>query len=283
MIENDKGKIMNHEIYERHEKLGKSLCMMRYFLLCLVTGILLCMMHCSMSLTDAAGTEIGSPQDPPFPRTESILPLVQGNTWNYSYTKYDSNSIMIDPHRLKLEYMVTAQYGMPDDTTLVRITMQNYQTKFNTYAYQYVVEERDSGYIITYRQLYPLGKRGVYIIGYYDHGNYHLYPEEQLWLAYPANNGFSWQFSIDSAETTSMEIISTNTQCQILDSTRMSGIKVIDSCYLYKQTAGEYITYYYYHTKYGALTYQKYYNDRLRVTYVLKSFTNEFYRTVQYR
>jgi hypothetical protein len=268
---------MNHEIHERHEKSGNGLSMVRTIVHCLVTGMLLSIIHCSMApMTGDGGSEY-----PPFPRTESILPLVQGNTWNYSYTAYDSNGKMINPHRLDFGYMITTQYGMPDDTTLVRITMENYQTKFNVYAYQYVDTVRDSGYLLTYHELYPLGKRGVYKIGYYDHGKCHLYPEEQLWLAYPATNGFSWQCSIDSAETTSMEIISTDARCEILDSTRMSGIKVVDSCYLYKQTAGEYISYYYYHPNYGALAYQQYYNDRLRVTYVLKSFTNEFYRTIQ--
>jgi hypothetical protein len=250
---------------------------MRYFAIWLLIAMLLCLMRCGM----APATTDGSPQDPPFPRTESILPLVQGNTWNYSYTAYDSTGKMIDPHRIDLRYMVTAQYGMPDDTSLVRITMSNYETKFDNYAYQYVVEERDSGYLVTYRQLYPLGKRGVYIIGYYDHGNSYLYSKEQLWLAYPADSGFSWQFSIDSAETTSMAILSTNARCEILDPTTMAGIRVIDSCYLYQETAGEYISYYYYHPKYGALAYQRYYHNRLRITYLLKSFTNEFYRTVQ--
>ena len=253
--------------------------MPRFFIPCFVTGMLLCMVHCAMQPMGADTG--GSPQDPPFPRTESILPLVQGNCWNYSYTAYDSTGKLIDPHRLDLGYLVSAQYGMPDDTTLVRITMSNYATKFNAYAYQYTVEEQDSGHLLTYRQLYPLGKRGVYIIGYYDHGNCHLYPEEQLWLAYPADSGFSWQFSIDSAETTSMAILSTNAQCEILDSTIMAGIRVIDSCYLYQETAGEYISYYYYHPKYGALAYQQYFRNRLRVTYVLKSFTNEFGRTIK--
>jgi hypothetical protein len=250
-----------------------------YSLLYVLIGILLCMVHCAMQ--PMAGDTGGSPQDPPFPRTESILPLVQGNCWNYSYTAYDSTGKLIDPHRLDLGYMVTAQYGIPDDTTLVRITMSNYATKFNAYAYQYTVEEQDSGYLLTYRQLYPLGKRGVYIIGYYDHGSCHLYPDEQLWLAYPADSGFSWQFSIDSAETTSMAILSTNARCEIIDSTIMAGIRVIDSCYLYQETAGEYSSYYYYHPKYGALAYQQYYRDRLMRTYVLKSFTNEFERTVR--
>jgi hypothetical protein len=253
--------------------------MARFFIPSFVTGILLCMVHCSMQ--PMAG-DSGSPQDPPFPRTESILPLVQGNTWTYSYTEYDSTGKPYDQRRRRdLGYAINAQYGMSDDTTLVRITMSNYQTKFNAYAYQYTVEEQDSGYLLTYRQLYPLGKRGVYIIGYYDHGTNHLYSKEQLWLAYPADSGFSWQFSIDTAETTSMAILSTNTRCEILDSTIMAGIRVVDSCYLYQETAGEFISYYYYHPKYGALAYQQYYRDRLMRTYVLKSFKNEFERTVR--
>jgi hypothetical protein len=242
------------------------------------------MFHCSYSNLGASD-EGGSPQDPPFPRTESILPLVQGNIWRYSFTAYDSTGKMIEPHQMDLIYEVNAQYGMSDDTTLVKITMNNYRTTFKTYAYQYTVEQRDSGYLLTYRQLYPLGKRGVYIIGYNDHGTNRLYPQEQLWLAYPADSGYSWRFMPDPENDTStyitMEVIATHAQCMLIDSTTMKGMRFIDSCYLYKETAGEWVSYYYYHPSYGAIAYQRYFMNRLRRTYILKSFTVHFERNYE--
>jgi hypothetical protein len=253
---------------------------MKSAIICSLSGLLLLLIRCGMNDLAGPGT---SPQDPPFPRTNSIMPLVQGNTWNYSYTAYDSTGTMIVPHRLNLLYAVNAQYGMQDDSTLIKITMDNYRTEFPAYAYQYEVEESDSGYLLTYRQYQP-GERGIYIVGYYHRGAYHLYPLEQLWLAHPANTGMTWQFKSDplgdTSITVAMEVVSANTSCSFPDPASVSGIRVVDSCYLYKEMSGDLTSFYYYHEKFGAIAYQGYYKGILRTTYILKSFTNEFNRTL---
>jgi hypothetical protein len=220
----------------------------------------------------------GSPQDPLFPRTNSILPLEYGNAWVYSYTGYDSLGTMILPHRLDLNIDITAQYGLPNDTTLVRLDYYNYQTNFPDYAYQYEMEEQGIGYLVVYRSLYPLSARGLYIIGEYRGTTIQLYPSEEFWLAYPADSGKTWQFRPDplgdSTKITTMEIISTHAECFMLETNSMAGITAVDSCYLYKESNGDTVAYYYYNEKYGAIGYQQYIGATLRATYVLKSFSN---------
>jgi hypothetical protein len=58
----------------------------------------------------------------------------------------------------------------------------------------------------------------------------------------------------------------------------MTGLSVYDSCYLYKQSSGDDTSYYYYNKNIGALGYQHYTGGKLRETYILKSFTHDYYR-----
>jgi hypothetical protein len=217
-----------------------------------------------------------SPIDPIFPKTESILPLAQGNAWTYSYTAYDSLGHMILPHRLDLHIAINAQYGIQNDTTLVLLTRYNYQTHFPDYAYQYEMEAQGKGYLVVYRSLYPLAVRGLYIIGEYNGTAIQLYPSEQFWLAYPADSGKTWQFKPDplgdSAKVTAMQLVSTNAHSYMLEPNSMSGIAVIDSCYCYQQSNIDTVAYYYYHPKFGAISYERYIGGKLRETYILKSF-----------
>ncbi|MBN2188014.1 MAG: hypothetical protein JW699_01065 [Chitinispirillaceae bacterium] len=237
-------------------------------------------MGCSMQSLAPSSRDYGSPQNPPFPRTESILPLECGNAWVYSYTAYDSTGAMILPHRLDLNMDITAQYGLLDDTTLVRIYAYN-QTNYPDYAYQYEMEAQGIGYLVVYRSLYPLSARGLYIIGEYRGTAIQLYPHEEFWLAYPADSGKSWQFRPDplgdSVRSTTMEIVSTHAECYMLEPNSMAGTSAVDSCYLYKETNSDTVAYYYYNQKYGAIAYQQYIRGTLRATYVLKSFSNSLY------
>jgi hypothetical protein len=233
---------------------------------------------CAYNLAGSGG-DIG---DPPFPRTQSILPLLEGNAWNCSYTAYDSLGNKILPNRMNLLIEITAQYGLRDDTALVRITTGNYQDNFSDYAYQYEMEGQTKGHLIVYRSLYPLETRGLYIIGEYDGATIRLYPQEQLWLAYPADSGKTWQYRPDplgdTSKVTTMRLVSATAKSYILDSTSMGGIRTVDSCYLYRQSnaAGDSVSYYYYNEKIGCVAYERFINGALRVTYVLKSFSNNY-------
>ena len=247
---------------------------------CLLATVPLFFSCSKLMPTAGSGNDIG---DPPFPRTQSILPLLDGNAWNCSYTAYDSLGNKILPNRLNLLIQITAQYGMPDDTTLVRITTGNYQDKFPDYAYQYEKEEETRGHLIVYRSLYPLEVRGLYIIGEYDGTALRLYPQEQLWLAYPADSGKTWQYCPDplgdTSRVTTMQLVSARAKACILDSGSMAGIRAVDSCYLYRQSnaAGDSVSYYYFNEKIGCVAYERYIRGALRVTYVLKSFTNNYH------
>jgi hypothetical protein len=224
-------------------------------------------------------TSIISPQDPIFPRTSSILPLEKNNKWVYSYTAYDSAGKKILPHRLDLHIGIPLQYGIQHDTGLVLLDKYNYQDTFQAYAYQYEMEDRGMGYLVVYRDLYPLSIRGLYIIGEYNDTSIRQYPHEQLWLAYPADSGKTWRFQSDPLNDTNaittMEIISTNARFYCPDNSSMTGLSVYDSCYLYKESSGDTVDYYYYNKNVGALGYQRSIGGTLRETYILKSFTNQ--------
>jgi hypothetical protein len=220
-----------------------------------------------------------SPQDPIFPRTGSILPLQKNNTWEYSYTAYDTLGRKILPNRLGLHFSIPAQYGIQNDSELVLLTSNNYHTSFQAYAYQYEMENRGAGYLVVYRDLYPLAFRGLYIIGEYDDTVIHPYGHEQLWLAFPADSGKTWSFKTDPLNDTTledtMEVVSANARFYAPDGSRMSGIGTFDSCYLYKQRNGSSVSYYYYNKNVGCLGYQRYVKGMMRESYILKSFSAE--------
>lgn len=219
---------------------------------------------------------IGSPQDPIFPRTSSILPLEKSNKWVYSYTAYDTLGKKILPNRLGLHIGINAQYGIQNDSILVLLNSSNYQTTFPAYAYQYEMEDMGMGHLVVYRDLYPLSVRGLYVIGEYNGTAILQYGREQFWLAYPADSGKTWSFKTDPLNDTTledtMEVLSTKARFYVPDETSMSGITVYDSCYLYKQKNGNSVSYYYYNKDVGCLGYQRYINGTLRDTYILKSF-----------
>jgi hypothetical protein len=221
----------------------------------------------------------GSPQDPIFPRTSSILPLEKNNNWVYSYTAYDTLGKKIIPNRKDLHFSINVQYGLQNDSTLVLLNSSNYQTKFPVYAYQYEMENRAMGYIVVYRGLYPLPVRGLYIIGEYKDTVVRQYASEQFWLAYPADSGKIWSFKTDPLGDTTiedtMEVLSTNARFYVPDNASMTSTSVYDSCYLYKQKRGNNVSYYYYNATVGCLGYQHYVDGTLRETYILKSFSQD--------
>jgi hypothetical protein len=49
---------------------------------------------------------------------------------------------------------------------------------------------------------YPLEVRGLYCIGEYDDSITRIYPQEQLWLAYPADSGKKWLHKTDPLRDT---------------------------------------------------------------------------------
>ncbi len=222
-----------------------------------------------------------SVEKPPFPRTKSILPLALGNRWVFSYTEYDSLGRIINPggKAVDLHLSISGGYGLIDDSTLVPVNFDNYRDTFPTYVYQFEWEEKDSGILVVYRDLYSLQtppERGLYIIGKYENGNPRLYPSEKLWLAYPADSGKTWQYNLDSAgdssKTSYMELISTKGRFYFPDANSMTALTFCDCC-VYKETNGNSVYYYYYNEHIGQVGYLEYVNGTLRVTYLLKSYS----------
>ena len=232
----------------------------------------LCIGCAVKSTLDEGGSSI---EKPPFPRTKSILPLAIGNSWVFSYTEYDSLGKMINPNRMDLHLSIPGGYGLKNDMSLVQVTYQNASDNFSAYVYKFEWEGEKKGYLVVYRDLYPLSKRGVYIIGEYDESDIRLFPSEQLWLAYPADSGKTWRYNLDSSgdsgTTSSMKLVSTKSRFFFPNINSMTGLSFCD-CYVYKDSVGNSVYYYYYNETIGQLGYLEYVNNKLRVTYLLKSY-----------
>lgn len=220
-------------------------------------------------------TASGTPQNPPFPATQSILPLAIGNSWSYSLTAYDSLGNRIAPSRADLELTLPGGYGLIGDTQLVTLSWQNYNQNFAAYVYKYEWDSRDSGALVVHRGDYPQGSRGLYVVGWYRGTATHLLAAEKLWLAYPADSGSTWAYAPDSSGDTAsaviMEVISTHASFFAPDAQSMATGRFID-CYLYKETGAGYKSYYYYTPDIGCVGYCRYTGDKLRETYILTGF-----------
>jgi hypothetical protein len=217
-----------------------------------------------------------SPQYPPFPATSSILPLGSGNSWSYSLTAYDSLGNKIIPSRVGLALDIPGGFGLMDDTLLGPITWQNHEQVFPAYVYKFEWDKRDSGSLVVHRGTYPLGSRGLYVIGWYRRGETHLFPGEKLWLPYPADSGKTWLFDSDtSADSTSadtMEILSTHAPFFAPDPLSPSAGDIYD-CYLYKESNGVLTSYYYYNPDIGCVGFLNYQDGKLRMSYSLKEYS----------
>jgi hypothetical protein len=215
----------------------------------------------------------GSPQDPPLPRTPSILPLQRGNRWVYSDTHYGATgNNIISREELNLE--IPGVFGLSNGV-LVELDPWGFRDTFPEYVYKYEWEQTDSGYLLSYRDL-NVAARGVYIVGEYNRTAETLYASPILWLAYPADSGSTWEYLMPgSSDTiaTRMEVLSTNAQFYFPDTTmpNLSAARFFKCC-LYKQSKDNAVSYYYYHESVGALGYLRYVDGALRRTYILKAF-----------
>jgi hypothetical protein len=245
---------------------------MRFFFANLCVACLLALAGCAANPASTAGT----PQNPPFPRTASILPLANGNQWVYSYTAYDSAGNVMQPGNADLHLSIAGEFGLQSDTMLVTLDRSNYATKFPAYVYKFEWEEADSGSLVVYRDRYPLGLRGLYVVGEYRGSSATLYKSEKLWLAYPADSGTAWTYypdtGVDSADAVAMEVVSTHERFFVPDPQLMTAGAFYD-CYLYKESNGTGVDYYYYNPDIGCVGYCRYLGGKLRTTYILKTFS----------
>lgn len=239
----------------------------------LISGILL---DCSSPM---GGSSIGAP---PIPSTGSIWPLGIGNSWEYWYTCYDSTGNKLPLTDRTLSRSIPGGFVQLNDTVLTPVDNIIYYDKVDRYVYKFEWENLDSGMFVRHIGDGDLSKRGLYIVGEYSHQTATLYDTAVLWLAYPAAAGKIWTVALPGKQpltSTTMELISSNAHFYIpaTEGERASPLVFRDSCYLYKETIGEYTTYYYYHLDIGCLGYLQYKNDVLNVTYILRTFKKNYY------
>jgi hypothetical protein len=222
----------------------------------------------------------GTPGDPPLPRVESILPLGYGHQWAFSYSDYDVNGVQTNS-RLELNLYIGQQYGYVSDTSghqIIELDPYSENSTYSMYVYQYEWEDKNSGWLISYRDL-DVSVKGVYIMGEFEGPAYTLYDTAKLWLAYPAAAGTQWSLVLgDSAnqEVYSMKVDSVNARYYAPGSSGACPIKEY-SCYRYSQTLGDTVSYQYFNSDVGQVAYLQYIGGVLRRTHILKWFS-PYYR-----
>ena len=227
------------------------------------------------SSVDGSGNLI----DPPYPRKESIIPLAYGNSWAFSYSDYDSLGNKTSSQE-ELNLKIPAVYGLLGDTTLVKLTQYNSNDTFREYVYEYEWEESLEGYLISYRDV-KVDTPGVYIRGIFDMDERTVFNQPVLWLVYPMRTVSTWRIT-DSTVTggapVTMEILSTDTLFYTAE-TSNSGMSAVPfyKCYLYRQTQGKSVSYYYYNDRIGSAGYLNFVNDVLRRSYILTRFVSPDY------
>jgi len=210
--------------------------------------------------------------DPPF-SYESILPLQLGHNWNYEFFIYGSKGELLSSNS-NLILSIDRAWEILDNGTLEPIGYDRKLSDTVEACFGYEWEHQEKGLIVTCfkRDTIP----GIYILGTYIADSISLFDKPRLWLAYPADQGFSYLLNTDPASDSSksvkMEVISVKEPFYFPEehNQNATGLSFMD-CYLYKATSGDTISFYYYHKEYGALGYQQIYHNQLRKSYILRS------------
>ena len=226
-------------------------------------------LHCSCASPELADTGI----DIPYPRTPGIIPLAVNSSWLFAHSSYDSlGNIVSEDQSLHLN--IDRVYGYENDSTLTLITELNVLEKFPLYIYEYEWEFLSKGLLISYRDQ-NVDTNGIYIHGEYVGEDKTLYRKPLLWLKYPASPGESWLlFSADTSDTmpSLYEVIDTSAEFYV--PSQQQGLSALDflSCYLYKETKGDTVSFYYYNDQFGSVGFLRYIKGILRRSYILRSF-----------
>jgi hypothetical protein len=240
-------------------------------LIILIAGCVALQYSCSRVGNFSAPAD-SSPQNPLHPRTGSILPLAEGNRWTYSFSDYDSTGVR-QSNREELNLSMEKVFGLTPDSHVVNITYSNAADSCIEYYYTYEWEDVNEGSLVTYRDIRTTP--GLYIVGAFQRDSVTLYPAPALWLRYPADSGMQWDLILPDTgaaiDTIHMELLSTHAPFYYPGSAGVTGGRFY-ACYLYKETAGASVSYYYYHKEFGAIAFLRYENGVLRKTYVLHDF-----------
>ena len=226
--------------------------------------------RCAMPV--APGTE-GS--DHPFPTTASILPLQKGNRWIYRYTSFDSTGRQESLPDRDLQLGITRIYYLNEENRLVQVDRHDGYDSTRRYIYGYEWENLDSGYLVYHQGTGDVARRGLYIAGTFVDTQAVLYNTPRLWYAYPVGNINSWEIVLPGNDTASSvyECISKTEKAWfgrfIADDP--APLEFIDSCYLFRQTAGDDVYLHSFHPAHGKISMRYYREGVLRESYILLS------------
>lgn len=214
----------------------------------------------------------------PYPRESSIIPLGVNSHWLFSHTSYDSLG-KIQSSQQDLELAIDRMYGMINDSTLVLIVDSNAHKKYPLLVFEYEWESLKEGLLIAFCDK-KVDTNGIYIVGEYIGEKRNIYKTKKLWLQYPSKQGNIWKmYSNDTTDTHAViyELLDTGAIFSIPSQSPNSASPLnFLECYLYKESKGDTVNYFYYHNQFGSVGFLQYQNNVLRRSYILKEYFSIF-------
>jgi len=225
-----------------------------------------------------------NPQDPGYPRVESILPLGSNYHWEYLDTIYHSTNGRTYPKQT-ITLTMNRIFGRRNDSVyLLEPYFYNDTTPLpDDTLFSYAWMDKDSGVLLSHYDI-PPQTPGVYVVGTFEGDRGSLFDSMQLWLPYPVEKGFQWQYKPTTASVPEeMEVVSTNAPLYFHNHSwaQYTPLTFVN-CYIYKATIGTTTRFYYYNPQYGAVAFLKYEDDRLVRSYSLTNFNRYSYNLNYY-
>jgi hypothetical protein len=236
------------------------------------------LLHGCSALNPMAGPSDESPLNPPVPANDSLLPLVSGNAWHYTYRVYDSAGVQNSSDE-DLTLSIPGVWGGGLDSVLTRLYYGNWDNAFSSFSahfYEYAWGEGTSGSLIAY--LTPAGRpSGYYLMGIYQGMTTQLFDSAQLWLAYPTTTGFTYSYTTgasgDTAAIHAMRVVSVKEPYYFPHGNGAgSGVSFVD-CQLYQETYRDTVSYYWFSKPIGCIAYQRLYGGIIRKSFILNDYT----------
>ncbi len=215
---------------------------------------------------------------PPYPRVASIIPMGYQNSWLFSHTHYNEAGI-VEGRDQALDAAIPMVYGLTDDFRLVSLVDTFVHMPFTDTVFKYEWRKDNQGLLISYLDN-SVDTPGVYIRGKYNNDWDTLYEPPILWLVYPLKSITTWTITdtnITNGVPMAMELLSSDTLFNTAEqgSGSMSAVPFY-SCYLYKETQGDSISYHFYNSTIGQAGYLMYVNQVLRRSFILRKFTEGY-------
>ncbi|MBD3421336.1 MAG: hypothetical protein GF398_14565 [Chitinivibrionales bacterium] len=237
----------------------------------------LCLLNCADYSSAPSQTGIG----PRYPKSNSIIPLAHNNTWHYAFSHYDTSGAALVQNET-MSSSVKKVFGIifPDSITNLSSGYYLDSTAYDAFYYAYAWQGYNDGMLLEYRDE-GVAVNGMYYVGEFDGAHITLYAAPVLFLAYPltdpARSGMEWTIRTDTAQDSAaaphVTLVDTAALMYFPNRAGQNGMSVeFLSCYLYEEHIADSVAYHYYHEKYGLVAYQKYFNNRLIRSALLREF-----------